>query len=94
MKKLIKSPKGQKKLAFLIASALILALLVLSPTVASVTSLQFPSYLDIGDALAQLYTKTLELASLGVTLTFYENFEFLKEIGQHINALNMLGEYG
>lgn len=94
MKKLIKSCKRRKKLKFLIASALILALLAIFPAALSVSNLQFPSYLKIGDASAQIYIKILEIESLGVTLTSYENFEPLKEIGQYINSLNLLGVVG
>ncbi|MDQ1252636.1 MAG: protease family protein [Euryarchaeota archaeon] len=90
MKKSIKFHKGRNKLEFLIASALILALLAIYPAAASVSSLQLPSYLEIGDASAKIYNNIL-IESLGVTLTSYENFGLLKEIGQHINALNMLG---
>lgn len=90
MKKLIESHKGLKKLEFLIAATLILALLAISPSMAFVSSLQLPSYLEIGDASAKICTKVF-IESLGITLTSYENFGLFKEIGQHINALNMLG---
>jgi uncharacterized protein len=92
VKKLIKSKKGQKKLDFLIASALILTLLAISPAAASVSSMQFSSYSEIGHA-AQIYTKAFEVG-FGATLTSNQSFDLFKEIGQYINIVYLLGGIG
>ena len=94
MKKLIKSHKGRKKLDFLIASALILALLAISPAAASVSSVQFSFSPDTVHASAQIYTKTLEVLGLEVTLASNESFDPLKDIGQNIDIVYLLAGVG
>ena len=94
MKTLIKSQKGRKKLDFLIALALILALLAISPAAASVSSLQISSSPEIGHASAQIYTNALEVGGLEVTLASNESFDPLKDIGQNIDIVYLLAGVG
>jgi membrane protease YdiL (CAAX protease family) len=90
VKKLIKSRKGRKKLDFLIALALILALLAISPAAASISGMQFSSSPDAVQASAQMCTKTLGVLGLEATLASNENFDPLKYIGQNIDIVYML----
>ena len=94
MKKSIKPHKGRKKPNLLvIISALVLTLAVISPVTASVCSLQFSSP-ETGYASAQVYSETLGAGGLGVTLISFENFDYLKDIGQYLDIMYMLGGIG
>ena len=94
MKKFIKSHKGRKKLDFLIASTLILALLAISPAAASVSSMQFSSSPDTVHASAQIFSTIPKVLGLEVTLASNESFDPLKYIEQNIDLAYMLAGVG
>ena len=96
MKKLISFHKRRKKLkSLIIASVLVLALLAISLETASSSSLELSNSPEMGHAIEEKSTKTLEEAKyLRVSSISYENLELFKKLGLHTNILYTLEGIG